>query len=533
MGEKKYVDVQEESSVGSPVWVACPWRERIGVLRFESEEGVMEMRECRLFIDGKWTGASSQDTFETTNPATEEVLARCAAGNEEDVSKAVDAAVKSFADWKRVPAPKRGEIILRAASLLRQRKKSLGEMVTREMGKVIAEGEGEVQEAIDFLEYIAGEGRRMLGETTTSELPNKKCMTVRQPVGIVGCITPWNFPLAVPSWKLGAALIAGNSVIFKPSSLTPLCAAALVEIFQEAGLPPGVLNMVTGAAQTVGQAIVEGERIRAVSFTGGVEAGREIYSRASKKLKRVALELGSKNPLIVMDDADIALALEGILFGAFGTSGQRCTATSRVLVHEKVYAEVMDELVRRTRGLRVGDPLDPSVDMGPVCGREQELKILNYIDIGVKEGARLICGGRKLTKGDYGRGFFIEPTIFEATHGLRITKEEIFGPVLSVIMVGSYEEAIAVANDVDFGLSSSIYTRDINRAYRAIDDLETGITYINAPTIGAEVHLPFGGVKNTGNGAREAGSASIGEFTEVKAVFIDYSGRLQKAQIEG
>ena len=372
------------------------------------------MRECGLFIDGKWTGSSSQDTFETTNPATGEVLARCAAGNGEDVLKAVDGAARSFGDWKRMPCTQTRGDPSRAASLLRQRKKSLGEMVTREMGKVIAEGEGEVQEAIDFLEYIAGEGRRMLGETTTSELPSKKCLTVRQPVGIVGCITPWNFPLAVPSWKLGAALIAGNTVVFKPSSLTPLCAAALVEIFQEAGLPPGVLNLVTGSAQTVGRAIVEEGRIRAVSFTGGVEAGREVYSKAAQKLKRVALELGSKNPLLVMEDADVGLALEGILFGAFGTSGQRCTATSRVLVHEKVYTAVMDELVRRTRALKVGNPLDPSVDMGPVCGREQELKILNYIDIGGKEGARLICGGRKLTKGDYGNGFFIEPTIFEA-----------------------------------------------------------------------------------------------------------------------
>ena len=504
------------------------------MLSFEEKvlKGVIEMRECGLFINGTWTAASSRDTFETTNPATGEVLARCAAGNEEDVVKAADAAAKSFGDWKRFPAPKRGEIILKAASILRQRKKSLGEMVTREMGKVIAEGEGDVQEAIDFLEYIAGEGRRMLGETTTSELHNKRCMTVRQPVGIVGCITPWNFPFAVPSWKLGAALIAGNTVVFKPSSLTPLCAAALVEIFQEAGIPPGVLNMVTGSAQTVGQAIVEEERIRTLSFTGGVAAGREIYSRASKKLKRVALELGSKNPLIVMDDADVDLALEGILFGAFGTAGQRCTATSRLLVHEKVYPQVMDRLVRRTRALKVGDPLDPSVDMGPVCGPEQELKVLNYIDIGIKEGARLVYGGKKLKEGDYGKGFFIEPTLFEATHGLRITKEEIFGPVLSVIKVSSYEQAIRIANDVDYGLSSSIYTKDINKAYRAIDDLEAGITYINAPTIGAEVHLPFGGVKNTGNGAREAGTAAIAEFTEIKTVFIDYSERLQKAQIE-
>jgi acyl-CoA reductase-like NAD-dependent aldehyde dehydrogenase len=405
-------------------------------------------------------------------------------------------------------------------------------LVTREMGKVIAEGKGDVQEAIDFMEYIAGEGRRMFGETTPSELPSKFCLTFRQPIGVVGIITPWNFPFAVPCWKLGAALVAGNTVVLKPATLTPLCAATLVEILEEAGLPPGVLNMVPGPADRVGKAIVGHPAVKAISFTGSVSSGRDVYSRASAHLKRVGLEMGGKNPLIIMDDADLTLAIEGALFGAFGTAGQRCTATSRLIVHEKIYDEVLRLLVSRTEKLKMGNPEDPLIDVGPVCGMEQEKKILSYIEIGKKEGAELVAGGRKLNHPPFDKGFFIEPTIFEAHHGMRITKEEIFGPVLSVMKVNGFEEAVRVANDVEYGLSSSIYTRSLNLAYRAMDELETGITYINAPTIGAEVHLPFGGVKNTGNGAREAGSTAIDEFTEIKTVFIDYSGKLQKAQIQ-
>jgi aldehyde dehydrogenase (NAD+) len=415
---------------------------------------------------------------------------------------------------------------------MRQRKDELGELVTKEMGKIIAEGRGDVQEAVDFLEYISGEGRRLLGETTTSELPRKFCMTIRQPIGIVGCITPWNFPMAVPCWKLGAALISGNTIVYKPATLTPLCAATLVGIFEEAGLPPGVLNVVTGPANTVGRTIVEHPKIRAVSFTGGIAAGREVYFRASASMKRVGLELGGKNPLIIMDDANIEIAIEGVLFGAFGTAGQRCTATSRLIIHENVYDEVMEKLLTRTKALKIGDPMDPSVDVGPVSSEEQENNILKYIQIGVEEEAKLVCGGGKLRGNSYDKGFFIEPTIFEAKHGMRITKEEMFGPVLPVIKVRDYEEAVRISNDVDYGLSSSIYTQNITTAHRAIDELEAGITYVNAPTIGAEVHLPFGGVKNTGTGAREAGTTAIEEFTEIKTVFIDYSERLQKAQIK-
>jgi acyl-CoA reductase-like NAD-dependent aldehyde dehydrogenase len=490
------------------------------------------MNEYGLCIDGQWVPSSSGRSFETRNPATGEILATFAEGSQEDVEKAVEAASRAQSAWQNLPAPKRGEILLKAAWIMRNRKTELGELVSREMGKVIAEGKGDVQEAIDFLEYIAGEGRRMKGETTPSELTNKFCMTLRQPLGIVGLITPWNFPFAVPCWKLGPALIGGNTIVYKPATLTPLCAATLITILEEAGIPPGVVNMVTGPADRVGRAIVDHPRVRAVSFTGSVSSGKDVYTRASAQLKRVGLELGGKNPQIVMDDADVDLAVEGALFGAFGTAGQRCTATSRLILHEAIYAEMMERLLDRTKSLKIGDPVDSSVDVGPVCGGDQERKILNYIQIGKKEEGKLLTGGRKLTADPFDKGFFIEPTVFEARHGMRITQEEIFGPVLSVIKVRDVEEAIDVANDVEYGLSSSIYTGDISTAHRAINQLEAGVVYINAPTIGAEVHLPFGGVKNTGIGTREAGSTAIEEFTEIKSVFIDYSGRLQKAQIQ-
>jgi acyl-CoA reductase-like NAD-dependent aldehyde dehydrogenase len=489
------------------------------------------MKEYGLYINGEWIKSDSGKTFPTTNPATGEILATFQVGTQKDVDKAIAAAEEAFPRWKKFPPPKRGEILLKAAGIMRERKDELGELVTKEMGKVIAEGKGDGQEAIDFLEYISGEGRRLLGETTPSELPNKLCLTLKQPVGVVGCITPWNFPMAVPCWKLGAALITGNTIVYKPATLTPLCAATLAEILEQAGLPAGVLNMVTGPAEVVGDAIVQHPSIRAVSFTGSVAAGKDIYSKASRMLKRVGLELGGKNPQIVMEDARVDLAIEGLLFGAFGTAGQRCTATSRLIAHEKVYDELMQKLLARTKALKVGNPLDPAVDVGPVASAEQENKVLKYIQIGIEEKAKLLCGGKKLTGSKFDKGFFIEPTIFEANHGMRITKEEIFGPVLSVMKVRNYAEAVRVANDVEYGLSSSIYTGDVNTAFRALEDLEAGVTYINAPTIGAEVHLPFGGVKNTGNGAREAGTEAIHEFTEIKSVFIDFSGKLQKAQI--
>ena len=489
------------------------------------------MNEYGLYVDGQWTASSSGRTFQSISPTSGEILATFAEGDGDDVEKAVQAAAKARKEWRFFPAPKRGEILLEAATIMRKRKNELGEMVSREMGKVISEGKGDVQEAIDFLEYIAGEGRRMFGQTTPSELPGKFCLTVRQPVGIVGLITPWNFPFAVPCWKLGAALIGGNTAVYKPASLVPLCAATLVTILEEAGLPPGVLNVVTGPAARVGTAIVEHPAIKAVSFTGGVSSGKDVYVRAAAQIKRVGLELGGKNPQIVMDDADLSLAIEGVLFGAFGTAGQRCTATSRLILHEAIFDEMIERLISSTKALKIGDPLDPAIDIGPICSEDQATKILDYVDIGKKEGAELLTGGHRLTESPHDKGFFIEPTIFAARHGMRITTEEIFGPVLSVIKVIDYDEAIRVANDVEYGLSSAIYTSSLQMAHRAVDDLESGIVYINAPTIGAEVHLPFGGIKNTGNGTREAGSTAIEEFTEIKTVFIDYSGKLQKAQI--
>jgi alpha-ketoglutaric semialdehyde dehydrogenase len=487
--------------------------------------------EYGLFVDGKWTSPPNAKRFETRNPATGERVGSFVSATVQDVRAATDAAARAFPAWRETPAPKRGETLLEVARRMRAAKPELGRLVTREMGKVLSEGLGDVQESIDFIEYMAGEGRRLFGETVPSELRSKFCLTVRQPKGVVACITPWNFPTAIPNWKIAAALVTGNTVVFKPASGTARCAAEVVRLYEQAGVPPGVLNFVTGSGGVVGNALVEDPHVRTVSFTGGVDTGRDVYVRGAHHLKMVHLELGGKNPMIVMEDADLALALEGILFGAFGTAGQRCTATSRLIVHEKVFDRFLGMLTDRLDRFPVGDPLDPKTGMGPVASADQERKILEYIEVGKKE-AKLLYGGEKLRGGAYDRGFFLRPTIFETRHGTRISKEEIFGPVLSAIRVGSYEEAVRVANDVDYGLSSSIYTRDVNRAFRAIQDLEAGITYVNAPTIGAEVQLPFGGLKNTGNGGREAGSVAIEEFTEIKTVFVDFSSKLQKAQID-
>jgi alpha-ketoglutaric semialdehyde dehydrogenase len=487
--------------------------------------------EFGLFIGGKWTVPARAPRFETIDPANREVVGSFVAGTAKDVDAAVTAAHRAFRPWKETPAPKRGEILLEAAHRMKHAKEELGRTVTREMGKVISEGLGDVQESIDFIEYMAGEGRRLFGETVPSELRSKFCLTVRQPKGVVACITPWNFPTAIPNWKIAAALITGNTVVFKPASGTARCGAEVVKIYEEAGVPAGVLNFVTGSGGVVGNALVEDPRVRTVSFTGGVETGRDVYVRGARGLKMVHLELGGKNPVILMEDADLPLALDGVLFGAFGTSGQRCTATSRLIVHREVYDEFLGMLTDRLDRFPVGDPLDPKTGMGPVASADQEKKILSYIEVGKKE-AKLRYGGKKLTGGIYDRGYFLEPTIFETKHGTRISTEEIFGPVLSVIQVPDYAEAVRVANDVEYGLSSAIYTRDVNRAFRAIQDLEAGITYINAPTIGAEVQLPFGGIKNTGNGGREAGSVAVEEFTELKTVFVDFSSKLQKAQID-
>ena len=490
------------------------------------------VQEYGLFIAGKWRKSEGK-RFETRNPATGEVLATFPNATVEEMGEAVHSAKAAFEKWRNTPAPRRGELLLEAARIFRRKKEDLARTVTTEMGKVIAEGRGDVQEVIDFYEYAAGEGRRMFGETVPSELPNKMCLTVRQPIGPVGLITPWNFPMAIPAWKSGAALIAGCSFVLKPSSLTPLCAARFVEVLDEAGFPPGVVNMLTGTGSVVGDGLVSHPDIRAISFTGGVETGKHVYESAAKKMIKVGLELGGKNPILALDDADIDLLMDGVLFGAFGTAGQRCTAASRLIVHRKIYREVVDELVERTKKLRVGNPIDEKTDMGPVASLDQEKKVLDYIEIGRKEGDHLLTGGQKLKGGGYDRGFFIAPTIFEVDRKKRLAQEEIFGPVLSVLKAEDYEDAVAIANSVKYGLSSSIYTNDLRWAFRAMNDLEAGITYVNAPPIGAEVQLPFGGTKETGpTDTREAGTTALEEFTHWKTIYVDYSGRLQKAQID-
>ena len=481
----------------------------------------------KLYIDGKWVNSNSRETFPSLNPANpKQVLGRFQKGNENDVEKVVEAAEKAFDSWSNTPAPKRGLILLKAAQLLRKNKESLSKLLTKEMGKIIAEARGDLQEAIDMAEYMAGEGRRLFGHTTPSELKDKFCMTIRRPVGIYGLITPWNFPFAIPAWKIFPALICGNTVVFKPSSDTPLCAIKLVEILEQAGLPKGVLNLVTGPGESVGMSIIRHGKIRGISFTGSKETGEMIVKEAG--LKKVGLELGGKNGIIVMDDANLNLALDGVIWGGYGTTGQRCTAASRVIVHEKIKEKFETMLVQRISKLRLGDGLKKDTDVGPLINKAAQEKSMKYVEIGVREGAKILIGG-KIPKM---KGFFFEPTLFtNCKIDMRIAQEEIFGPIVSLVPVKDFDEAIDVMNSVEYGLSSSIYTEDIRKAFLAIQHIEAGLTYVNSSTIGSEVHLPFGGVKHTGH-TREAGILGIDEFSETKTVYVDFSGRLQKAQID-
>jgi aldehyde dehydrogenase (NAD+) len=423
--------------------------------------------------------------------------------------------------------------LFRAAQLLAERKETLARDMTREMGKVLEETRGDVQEAIDMTYFMAGEGRRQYGQTVPSELRDKFAMSVRQPLGVAAVITPWNFPMAIPSWKIIPALVCGNTVVFKPATLTPLSAVNFVRILEDAGVPPGVVNLVTGGGSDVGEAMLASGDVRVVSFTGSTEVGRTVAERAAPSFKKVHLEMGGKNVVMVMDDANLDLAVDGCVWGGFGTTGQRCTAASRIVVHHKVYRAFLEQLSSRAKALRVGDGLDPKTEMGPSVSEAQRNTVMHYIEVGRKEGATLTCGGHPLMSGAHANGYFHEPTIFADVHpSMRIAQEEIFGPVVSVIPCGSFEQAIAIANDVKYGLSASIYTQDVNRAFTAMRELYTGIFYVNAPTIGAEVHLPFGGTKSTGNGHREAGTAALDVFSEWKSVYIDFSGRLQRAQID-
>ncbi len=487
----------------------------------------------RNYIGGEWVDAAGGETFETTNPANGDVLGIFPLSGTEDMERAIEAAKAAYVDWRLVPAPKRGELLFRVARTFEERKDELTEQMVREMGKVRAEAAGDVQEAIDMTYYMAGEGRRMFGHTTPSELPDKFMMSTRNPVGVVGAITPWNFPIAIPSWKIAPAIVCGNTVVFKPAGDTPLLAELFVEIFEEAGLPPGVLNIVHGAGKTVGEHLVQHPDVPLISFTGSRDVGAQVQTNAGPFLKNVHLELGGKNAVIVMDDADLDLALDGILWSAFGTSGQRCTAASRVIATAKVYDELASRLAERAQAMTLGDGLDDATDVGPVINRAALDKIHSYTEIGKGEGAELLAGGEIATENGLDKGFFYRPTVFsEVDPGMRIAQEEIFGPSVSLIRASDVDEAIRVSNGVRYGLSSSIFTRDVNKAFRAIRDLKTGITYINAGTTGAEVHLPFGGVKDTGNGHREAGQAALDFYTEWKSVYVDYSGKLQRAQID-
>ncbi len=487
----------------------------------------------RNYIDGEWVPAASGRTSENRNPANGDLIGYFPRSSHEDVDRAVAAAKAAFATWRTHPAPKRGEILFRVGEILARRKEEIARSMTQEMGKVLVETRGDVQEGIDMAFYMAGEGRRLFGQVVPAELPNKSAMAVRDPIGVVGCITPWNFPIAIPSWKTMAALIAGNTIVLKPATDTPLSALKLVEVFEEAGLPRGVINLVCGGGEETGMPLVHHPEVAAISFTGSNVVGRQVYVEAAQDLKRVTLELGGKNAVMVMDDADLDLAVEGILWSAFGTTGQRCTACSRVIAQRGIRAELERRLVERAETLRLGDGLDPETQVGPLISAAQLERVHSYMDIARQDGASILTGGEPAREGALARGSFYRPTLLSGvTPRMRVAQEEIFGPVLSIIEVGSLEEAIAVNNDTRYGLSSSIFTRDINAVQTAMRDVTTGILYVNAGTTGAEIQLPFGGTRGTGNGHREAGLGALEFFTEWKAIYVDYSGRLQRAQID-
>ncbi|MEJ2007999.1 MAG: aldehyde dehydrogenase family protein [Acidobacteriota bacterium] len=493
-----------------------------------------EQRVYKNLIGGQRLESASGKTFENINPAdSNDIIGRFQRSNADDVGRAVEAASAAYPGWKRTPAPKRAETLLRAGQLLAERKEALARDMTREMGKPLEEAQGDVQEAIDMTFYMAGEGRRLFGQTTTSELPNKFSMSVRSPIGVCGLITPWNFPMAIPAWKMMPALVCGNTVVIKPAEDTPLSTFNLVGVLEEAGVPPGVVNCVSGFGPEAGAPLVRQPAVKVVSFTGSTEVGREVAKAGADLFKRVCLEMGGKNVIIVMEDANLDLALDGALWGGFGTTGQRCTASSRIVIHKDVYAEFVQRFVKRAGELIVGNGLSPGVQVGPLINEAQLKTVEKYVEIGVQEGARLLCGGKRLTGGEYDRGWFFAPTIFsDCTPEMRVSREEIFGPVVSLIPFDSLDRAIEIGNSVVYGLSSSIYTRNVNNAFKAMQEMNTGIFYVNAPTIGAEIHLPFGGTKQTGNGHREAGNATLDVFSEWKSVYIDYSDKLQRAQID-
>ncbi|MGE7838906.1 aldehyde dehydrogenase family protein [Viridibacillus arvi] len=485
------------------------------------------------FIGGQWGTSEDLKFVPVINPANGEELAQVPMSSTGAVEQAVAVAKKAQKNWALVPAPKRADYLYAIGLRMKEKKEHLAQVLTKEMGKVIEEGRGEVQEGIDMAFYMAGEGRRLFGETTPSELANKFAMSVRAPIGVVGLITPWNFPVAIATWKSFPAIVAGNTFIWKPATETPMMAYEMTKIFEEVGLPDGVANVVFGSGSEVGTALIEHPDVKVISFTGSTATGSKVAELGGRHLKKVSLEMGGKNAVIVMDDADLELAVEGILWSAFGTAGQRCTACSRVIVHKDVKAELEERLLTAMQLLTIGDGLDESVKIGPVINKTALHKINSYVELGRQEGAKLLAGGNILTGTPFDQGFYYAPTLFtDVKWDARIAQEEIFGPVVSLIEVESLEEAIEVNNSVQFGLSSSIFTQDINRAFQAQRDLDTGIVYVNAGTTGAEIHLPFGGTKGTGNGHRDSGVAALDVYTEWKSIYIDYSGKLQRAQID-
>jgi len=485
---------------------------------------ITEIPTYRNYINGEWRDATTGETIASTNPAHDgEVLGYVQKSGLGDLDAAIRAAQAAFPAWRATPAPVRGDLLYKAAQILERRQEELARLMTREMGKILKETRGDVQTAIDVARYMAGEGRRAEGMTVPSAITDKMCLTIRQPLGVVGIITPWNFPLAIPAWKTFPALLAGNTVVLKPASDTPLLAVKLAEVLEEAGFPAGVFNLVTGPGGAIGDALVSDPRVSMISLTGSTAVGKHVAEICARDLRRVSLELGGKNAIIVMDDANIAAAVDGVAWAGFGTTGQRCTATSRVIVHRAVLAEFNERLVAKAQSLRVGDGLDPTTEMGPLVNRGRVRAVHEYVEIGQREGARLLTGGHRLDEGALAEGAFYAPTVFsEVRPTMRIAQEEIFGPVLAVIPVNSYEEAIAAANSTVYGLSCAIYTEDARTVFRAMRDIDAGLVYVNAPTTGAEIHLPFGGMRASGNGHRELGPVAVGEFSETKTIFVSY-----------
>jgi len=487
----------------------------------------------RNFIGGEWIESASAKTALNINPAnTDDVIGTGRLATREEARRAVEAASEAFRMWRATPAPTRGRIVNRAARLMEDDKENLAQLLTREEGKTITESRGELQRAINVTEFCAGEARRLNGETIQSELPSNFAYTIKQPIGVVACITPWNFPVAIPIWKLAPALVAGNTVVFKPATLTPATAVRLVEIFEEAGIPNGVLNLIIGNGSEAGDEIINHRAVRAISFTGSNEIGLRLYEQASRRGAKVQCEMGGKNPVVVMEDADLDLAVESTAQGAFGSSGQRCTATSRAVVVESIADEFVERISARAKSLRLGDGRDPNTDIGPSVDESQFNTVLRYIDIGREDGASLVCGGARASVDGLSKGYFVQPAVFDhVTPDMRIAREEVFGPVLSVLRVKDFDEAMQTANDSEYGLSSSIFTNDATRIFRFVDEIETGMTHINSPTTGGEAHIPFGGIKATGIGDREQGSTALDFYTELKVVYVDYTGRKREGNL--